>query len=549
VTATPAAVNSIYHIGNTLPSAIGISMKASSGTPAFTTAVTGVNTLWLIVSPDSGKLPSTLSLRINPTTLSAGVYPAAIMVTVTGAAAPLNIPVTLTVTAPPSSLSLSATTLSFSSPPAPPAAQTVQISTNGTTPVAYTVASGATWLTVSPAQPGYVLPGEPATLTFTADPSTLAPQAAAYSTKVTIVGTAGTTKLTQNITVSLTVNPGTPSITGIWPPVLPIGGSAQTITIYGTAFYSGSVVTVQGVTTPLAITVLKSTALLAVVPAGLTLFPTTLNVIVTNPAPGGPSPSSPVAVANIPTISAIASAASYATSTVSPGELVTIFGTNIGPSSPLQMVITDGFANTSLGGVSLTIDGQAAPLLYVSQNQVTAQVPYEVSRGPGNQVVLINGVNPPANSTVTVALTAPGIFTADGSGANQAAALNYNATTATYSLNSSANPISAGNILILYMTGEGDYNTPATIPFASHTGYIVDPLLSPLPQLNPLPTVTIGGANATVNYAGPIPGSILGVLQLNVVAPAGGATGSAVPVVVTIGGNVSQANVNIAVHP
>jgi trimeric autotransporter adhesin len=457
--------------------------------------------------------------------------------------------VNLTVTSAPSTLTLSANTFNFTSPPSPPPAQTVLLNANGTTPISYTVAAGATWVTVSPSQPDFVLPGEPTTLTITVNPAALAPQATPYSTKITIAGTAGATKSAQTITVNLTVNPLTPAITGIWPPTLPVNGGAQTITIYGTGFYSASVATVQGATAPLASTVLKGTAMLAVIPASLTAIATTLNVTVTNPGPGGASASSPVAVANIPIIGAVASAASYASATVSPGELVTIFGTNIGPGTAALMAIVNGFATTTLGGVSLSIDGQAAPLLYVSQNQVTAQVPYEVSQGPGIQVVLTNGINPPATSVVTVAPTAPGIFTSDGSGGNQAAALNYNSTTQAYSLNSSTNPIYAGSLLILYLTGEGDYNTPITIPFPSHTGYIIDPSLTPLPEVNPLPTVTIGGVNATVNYAGPIVGSILGLLQMNVVVPAGVVPGSAVPVLVSIGGNTSQTGVTIAVHP
>jgi uncharacterized protein (TIGR03437 family) len=60
--------------------------------------------------------------------------------------------------------------------------------------------------------------------------------------------------------------------------------------------------------------------------------------------------------------------------------------------------------------------------------------------------------------------------------------------------------------------------------------------------------VTIGGANATVSYAGPIVGSILGLLQINAVIPTGVSTGQAVPVLVTIGANSSQANITLSIH-
>ena len=101
---------------------------------------------------------------------------------------------------------------------------------------------------------------------------------------------------------------------------------------------------------------------------------------------------------------------------------------------------------------------------------------------------------------------------------------------------------------LLYLTGEGDYNA-VPLSGTTNTGYVIPGTLSPLPQMSPLPTVTIGGASATVSYAGPIVGSIIGVLQMNVVVPAGSTTGAAVPVVVTVGANSTQANVTLAVHP
>ena len=94
----------------------------------------------------------------------------------------------------------------------------------------------------------------------------------------------------------------------------------------------------------------------------------------------------------------------------------------------------------------------------------------------------------------------------------------------------------------LYLTGEGDWLQSPT----PHTGYLVPTSISPLPQMSAPPTVTIGGTPATVTYAGVIPGSIIGLLQLNVTVPAGVPSGNA-PVVVTIGSMTAQTNVTIAV--
>jgi uncharacterized protein (TIGR03437 family) len=544
VTATPANASFTYQIGAVLPAAQTVSVKTNAGTPAFTTAITGANALWLTVSPDSGKLPGSLSLRANPTSLAVGTYNATVTVTVTGITNPLSIPVTLAVTSPPSTVVLSATTLNFATPPIPPA-QTVTLSTNGT-PISFSAASGATWLQVSPTV-GVVLPGEREVLTISVDASSLAPQTAAYAGKITVTASGAGAKA-QSITVSLTVNSTTPTITSVWPATLPINGGAQTITVRGTNFYAATVAKVQGVTAPLATTIVSSTALLAVVPASLSIAAATLNLLVSNPAPGGDSTTSPVTVANVPVVQAVVNAASYASGSVSPGELATIFGMNIGPSTPASLTIANGYVDTTLSGVTVTVDGKAAPLIFVSQNQISIQVPYEATAGNGKVVVVTNGANPAANGTVVIAATAPGIFTADGSGTGQAAALNYNATTMLYSLNSSTNTARIGDTVILYLTGEGNYNaTP--LAGTTNTGYVIPLTLSPLPQVSPLPVVTIGGAAAVVAYAGPLPGSILGLLQINVAVPVGSTTGVAVPVVVTIGGIATQANVTLAIHP
>jgi uncharacterized protein (TIGR03437 family) len=502
------------------------------------------------VDPSSGNLPGTLNVRINPTSLPASTYTSTVTITVSGLPV-VSIPVTLVVAPPLPTLALSVSAITLTLPPSTTSAQTVTLTTNGA-PVSYTATAGAKWLTVAPAV-GVVLPGAENILTITVDTTALAPQATVYTGKITLALSGASTKA-QNITVNVTVNSAAPTITSVWPNLLPLNGAAQTITITGTGFYTATVAMVQGVTTPLATTTFKdsSTLLQAVVPASLLTASATLNVLVANPAPGGNSGTLPVTVGNAASILGIVNAGSFASGSVSPGEIVTIFGNNIGPATPAPMTITNGFATTTLSGVSVTIDGKSAAMLYASQNQLSIQVPYEVAIGAGKAVVVTNGTNT-ANSTVTTAATAPGIFTANGSGAGQAAALTCSATTNVCALNSLTNLAKIGDIVTLYLTGEGIYNSPPLSGTASDDGYIVPLALSPLPQVSPAPTVTIGGqAVDTTNtnyYAGPIPGSMIGLLQINAVVPTGASTGVAVPVVITIGGNSTQAGVTLAVHP
>jgi len=567
VTATPSSATFAYQMGAaTLPAAQTITVKASSGTPAFT-ATSPAPDLWLTVGPAAGTVPGTLTVRVNPTSLAAATYNASVTVTVTGVA-PVAIPVTLVVTPAPSTLTLSTSTLNFAAPPIPPAAQTVSLSTNGA-PISFTATSGSTWLTVTTlkgvGQPDVVTPGEDYPLTISVNPASLAPQVAPYVGKITVVASgAAVTAKSQTITVNLTMNSSTPTITAVWPATLPVNGAAQTVTIYGTNFYSATIAEIKGVSTALVTTPFanSSTFLQAVIPASLLTAPTTLKVLVSNPGPGGDSASTiSVLVANTAAIGAVVNAASYTPGTaagsdigtVSPGELVTIFGTALAPTTPELMSVTSGFVDTTAAnGVTVTVDGKPAPLIYISANQISIQIPYEVAIGAGK---VVSVTNPPAaavTATVTTAATAPGLFTADGSGMGQAAALNYGAATKLYTLNSATNLAAIGDTVILYLTGEGIYDTLSPLlGGVSDTGFVIPPGLTTTPQVNPLPTVSIGGvdASAGVAYAGPVVGSIIGVLQINVVVPVGSTTGTQVPVSVTIGGNSTQAGITLAIHP
>ena len=551
-TATPSILNFTYQSGATvLPKAQKVSVKASSGAPTFVTSTPPAD-FWLTVNLDSGTLPASLSVEVNPTSLAVGTYVSTVTITVNGVSSPVVVTVNLNITAPPSTLTLNPAVLAFTAPPSPSAAQTMTLSTNGA-PISFTATSGAPWMTVSPTV-GIVLPGELATLTVNVDATNLAPTAVPYAGKITVVASgASVTTKSQSVSVTVTVNSQTPTITSIWPPALPVNGGAQTLTIRGTSFYSATLAEIQGVTAPLVTTVVSPTALLAIVPASMLTTAGALNVEVVNPAPGGPSTVTSEPVANTPTIFGVFSAASYASATISPGELVTLFGTNIGPATAAGMATNAGYVDTTLSNVTLTINGQNAPLLYVSTNQVTAQVPYEATVGSGKIVMLTNGANPAAASTaVTIAANAPGIFTADGSGAGQAAAVNTSATTGLISLNSTTSPARIGDTVSLYLTGEGDYNLSLlTGAVTTNTGFIIPIGYTPLPELSPLPTVQIGGvdASAGVSYAGVVPGSIIGVLQINVVIPTGSSVGAAVPVAISIGGSSTQSNITLNVHP
>ncbi|MEO8128454.1 MAG: hypothetical protein ABI822_15240 [Bryobacteraceae bacterium] len=94
-------------------------------------------------------------------------------------------------------------------------------------------------------------------------------------------------------------------------------------------------------------------------------------------------------------------------------------------------------------------------------------------------------------------------------------------------------------ILTMYVTGEGQ---------TSPGGVEGKPASMPLPQpLLPV-TATIGGKYAPVQYAGAAPGFVAGLMQVNVLVPAG-SEGDIVPVVVRVGQARSQPGAIIRVLP
>ena len=120
----------------------------------------------------------------------------------------------------------------------------------------------------------------------------------------------------------------------------------------------------------------------------------------------------------------------------------------------------------------------------------------------------------------------------DSSGKGQAAAF-FNQGGAG---NDAAHPAKAGDSLLLYATGTGQTNPPGA---DGAIGAIPLPLVSLLPV-----TATIGGKDATVQYAGGAFGIVAGVTQINLLVPAGLPAGP-VPVMVQVGTFSTQGNVTI----
>ena len=236
-------------------------------------------------------------------------------------------------------------------------------------------------------------------------------------------------------------------------------------------------------------------------------------------------------------VSAVVNAASWTGGAVAPGELVVIGGTMLGPSTGVSGTVdpSTGKMVSQLAGTTVLFDGVAAPLLYVSAGQVNAIVPYEEAGCTQAQVqVQYQGVLS-APLTLACGTAAPGIFTFNASGAGPAAAANQDGT-----FNGPSSPAAKGSYVTLYFTGGGQ-TSPAGI-----TGSITG--TATLKWLTQNTTVTVGSVAATVAFDGAAPTFVDGVLQLNIQLSPNTPTGSALPVVVTVGNASSPTTATLAVQ-
>jgi len=230
----------------------------------------------------------------------------------------------------------------------------------------------------------------------------------------------------------------------------------------------------------------------------------------------------------------IVNGASFQSGPLAPGEIVTIFGHGMGPSTlqTMQSTASPGFVDNSLAGTRVWFDGTPAPVVYSYKDYVSAIVPYAVA-GQGStsvQVEYIGAFSPIVS--MPVAATAPAIFTEPPEGTGAGAILDQNAALVT-----PANPASAGDWVTIFATGEGNADPEAL------DGRIAEGLASS----NVPVTVTIGGLPAAVRYAGRVPGSVFGVLQVEAQIPVGVAARADVPVQIQIGNATSQSGVTVAV--
>ena len=231
----------------------------------------------------------------------------------------------------------------------------------------------------------------------------------------------------------------------------------------------------------------------------------------------------------------ITSIAGYDFGPVTPGQIVDVIGSNLGPvNSAVLTLDASGRVSHTLAGVEVDFDGVTAPLVFVTIDDARAVVPFSVAGKSSVQVVVKTpaGVSPAV--TMPVVPAAPAQFTLGPPASLQGAIVNQDGT-----VNSPQNPATRGSIVSLYGAGFG----PTFPPLEDGRVYTAN-----FPALVLPVTVTIGGAAAEILYAGQAYGLVAGVMLINVRISTQAVTGSNQPVIVTAGPYGATRPVQIAIR-
>jgi len=190
---------------------------------------------------------------------------------------------------------------------------------------------------------------------------------------------------------------------------------------------------------------------------------------------------------------------------VAPGEIISLFGKNIGAQKPAVFTLDkNGRLPAELGGVRVFIAGTAVPLLFAQEEQINAVTPFSLANdGPVPLVVEVAGRRS-SELLLHITKAVPEIFRQEN---GISAVVNQDGT-----INSDENPALEGSFVSFYCTGMGKFNM--AVEDGTVAGEALGQVLEPV-------TVLIGGVQAETLYAGAAPGFVNGLVQVNVRLPAG----------------------------
>ena len=405
---------------------------------------------WIVATPGTATTPASIAITISNQGLASGLNAGSVTIAGSFGNNPMQVPILINAAS--SGITVTPTSLAFTGAAGGVAPPSQTLTLASTVATAFTTSTTASWLTVSPTSGT-----APGTLTVGINPASLA--AGTYNGTVTI----SSGGVNQNVPVTFTLSAGTGNIT-LSPVSLvfayTLGGTAPSTqgiqvasNISGTNFTAAASTQTGGAW--LAVSPSTGSAptnlTIAVNPANLGAANYAGTITVT-PAGGAPQAVSVTlaVTAPVPNVNSVTNAASFQATAIAPGEVITLFG-SIWPAAPVTAVLdSTGRVSTSIGNVRVLISGFAAPMVYASDKQISAIVPYEAA-GLTSAIVQVEYQGLRSNAAnVAVAGTAPGLFTGNASGSGQLVAINQDNT-----LNASTNPAAKGSIVVFYATGEG----------------------------------------------------------------------------------------------
>jgi uncharacterized protein (TIGR03437 family) len=437
--ATPSSLQFAYTTGGAAPEAQSVRIANSgSGTITFAATATGS---WLSVSPASGTMPSTLSVSVSPASLSAGTYTGTVQIIPSGASnSPLTVNVTLTVAAP-SAAALAVTPLALSFNytlgGTAPAAQTVSIANTGSGALSWIASSSVSWASLSatsgsaPATPSVsVNPANLAAGTYTGNVQIAAAGAAGSPASITLTLAVQGPQTAGNITSvsnAASFQPGFASAT--WVAIFGTNLSASTRTWGAGDFVNdllpasldGVSVTINGIPayveyiSPAQINVLApDDATTGAVQVQVTAAGQKSNSFTAQKQPFAPAfftfaSGKYVAAqhANYSYVGAPGLIAGVTTTPAQPGEIILLYGTGFGPTSPAlptasQISKAEPLANT----VQIAIGGVTANVIFAGLTesglyQFNVTVP-SLPSGDAPVVAAIGGVQTQTGVSITV---------------------------------------------------------------------------------------------------------------------------------------------------
>lgn len=228
----------------------------------------------------------------------------------------------------------------------------------------------------------------------------------------------------------------------------------------------------------------------------------------------------------------ILNAASLLPGAVAPGQLVTLSGNGIGPATAQQPTV--GVTSPLLGGTRVFFGDLTAPLLFAAPGQINALAPAGIAGRNTVALRVLQEEQQIVAGTIQVAAASPAIFTTNATGRGAGAILNQDGT-----INTPANPAERGSLVTVFATGAGLMDPPQPEGQA-----VLPPFPAPLLPVR----AQIDGFDAAIHYAGAAPGLVSGILQVNCQVPHQAKSGSAVRILLIIGGFTSLPEVTLAIR-